>query len=73
MSNVTKGRKTNFRITKRHKVQKVEKQKVKNYKAQKKKCQKLQEVLKHELFSYKVRNLLTATVQYMKNPLGFFL
>jgi hypothetical protein len=41
------------------------------------KCKKLQKVekqLKHELFRYKVRNLLTATctVQYMKNSHGLF-
>jgi hypothetical protein len=28
--------------------------------------------LKHELFRYKIRYLLTATVQYMKNSRGLF-
>jgi hypothetical protein len=42
-------------------------------KRRKTKCWKLQEVLTHEYFSYKVRHLLAATVQYTNNPQGFFL
>ncbi len=78
MSNVTKGRKTKRRITERRKLQKVEKQKVENNKTQKNKCRKLLKVekqLKHELFRYKLRILLTATctVLYEKFPWAFLL
>ncbi len=59
MSNVTKGRKTKHRITKRRKLPKVEKQNVENYKTWKKK--------------QNVENYMIGTVQYVKNPLAFFL